>query len=282
MAPIPTASWARMRWLAHLEAYARSFRAPVRDGVRVAAVAPDPNGAGFLVRIEEGTYAAAEVVVATGALQRPFIPNLSADLPVHIAQVVPYDYRNSAALPPGAVLVVIGQAGSRSPRSWDERGGWSNYRSAAVGGRRVATVAWISRSGSVRWAGSTGPSTASRPGPGPACRTRSSRAAAAGATSTCTRWRRKGWCCWVAYRVSRTGQSPSLRTWPRTWRWAMSRRWVRLRAIDDHIREQGLDAPPADPPDYLRPAAELARGRQRNWIWTRRGEHRGLGHRLSA
>ena len=33
-----------------------------------------------------------------------------------------------------------------------------------------------------------------------------------------------------------------------------------LRAIDDYIREQGLDAPAADPPDYLRPAAELAQG----------------------
>jgi putative flavoprotein involved in K+ transport len=33
-----------------------------------------------------------------------------------------------------------------------------------------------------------------------------------------------------------------------------------LQAIDDHIREQGVDAPAADPPDYLRPAAELARG----------------------
>jgi putative flavoprotein involved in K+ transport len=32
-----------------------------------------------------------------------------------------------------------------------------------------------------------------------------------------------------------------------------------LRAIDDHIREQELDVPAADPPDYLRPAADLAR-----------------------
>ena len=33
-----------------------------------------------------------------------------------------------------------------------------------------------------------------------------------------------------------------------------------LRAIDDHIREQVLDVPAADLPDYLRPAAELAQG----------------------
>ena len=40
---------------AHLEAYAGSFGAPVREGVRVTAVERDPAGAGFLVRTEEGT-----------------------------------------------------------------------------------------------------------------------------------------------------------------------------------------------------------------------------------
>ena len=89
--------------VAHLEAYARSFDAPVREGVRVTSVEADPNGAGFLVRTEAATYAAAQVVVATGALQRPFIPDLAADLPAHIAQVVPYAYRIPQQLPRGAV-----------------------------------------------------------------------------------------------------------------------------------------------------------------------------------
>jgi len=40
--------------------------------------------------------------------------------------------------------------------------------------------------------------------------------------------------------------------------------WGTLRAIDDHIREQGLDAPAADPPDYLRSTEELARGTPAN------------------
>ena len=34
----------------------------------------------------------------------------------------------------------------------------------------------------------------------------------------------------------------------------------RLRTIDEHIRQQGLDAPAADPPAYPRPAAEMAQG----------------------
>lgn len=89
-----------------LESYARSFDAPVREGVRVISVERDPSGAGFLVRTDEGVYAAPKVVIATGALQRPFIPASGAALPSNVVQITPYTYRNPAALPPGAVLVV--------------------------------------------------------------------------------------------------------------------------------------------------------------------------------
>src|SRR5215217_806329 len=96
----------------HLEAYARSFGAPVREGVRVTALEPGPDGAGFLVRTDDGTYSAAQVVIATGALQRPLIPPYAAELPAHVAQLVPYAYRNPQQLPDRAVLVVgSGQAG---------------------------------------------------------------------------------------------------------------------------------------------------------------------------
>jgi putative flavoprotein involved in K+ transport len=97
---------------AHLETYARSFNAPVREGVRVTSVERDPVGSRFLVRTEVGEYSAVQVVVATGALQRSHIPSYGADLSPDIAQIVPYTYRNPAALPPGAVLVVgSGQSG---------------------------------------------------------------------------------------------------------------------------------------------------------------------------
>ena len=96
----------------HLEAYARSFAAPVREGVRVCAIARDWSGTRFTVTTDDGQYEATQVVIATGALQRPFVPNAAADLPTEIAQYVPYTYRNPATLPPGAVLVVgSGQSG---------------------------------------------------------------------------------------------------------------------------------------------------------------------------
>jgi putative flavoprotein involved in K+ transport len=94
-----------------LETYARSFNSPVREGVRVTAVERDPSGQRFLIRTDDGLYDAAQVVIATGALQRPFVPDLAA-LPSDIAQFVPYTYRKPAEVPPGAVLVVgSGQSG---------------------------------------------------------------------------------------------------------------------------------------------------------------------------
>jgi putative flavoprotein involved in K+ transport len=96
----------------HLMTYAASFGAPVREGVNVTAVERDPTGSGFVVRTEEDTYNADQVVIATGGLQRPFVPELAADLPPAIAQYVPYTYQQPAALPPGAVLIVgSGQSG---------------------------------------------------------------------------------------------------------------------------------------------------------------------------
>jgi putative flavoprotein involved in K+ transport len=86
---------------AHLIAYARSFGAPVHEGAQAIAVERDPDGRGFLVRTITEEYIAAQVVVATGALQRPWTPPSAAHLPASVAQLVPYAYRNPAALPPG-------------------------------------------------------------------------------------------------------------------------------------------------------------------------------------
>ncbi len=108
----PDGYMSRDEIVGQIESYARSFNAPVREGILVTSVECDPSGTGFLVRTDDGMYTAPRVVIATGALQRPFIPESAASLPSRIAQFVPYTYRNPAALPPGAVLVVgSGQSG---------------------------------------------------------------------------------------------------------------------------------------------------------------------------
>ncbi len=90
--------------VAYLEGYIERFRLPIRYGVRVSSV--EPNGAGYLVHANEATIKTSNVVIATGLFQKPRIPVLSANLPVEIQQLHSSEYRNPAALPAGAVLVV--------------------------------------------------------------------------------------------------------------------------------------------------------------------------------
>ncbi len=96
----------------YVEDYARSFDAPVQEDVSVRRVRPAESGNGFEVTTSDGVLAAGQVVIATGGYQRPHIPRLSERLPQSIVQVHSRDYRNSASLPAGEVLVVgTGQSG---------------------------------------------------------------------------------------------------------------------------------------------------------------------------
>jgi putative flavoprotein involved in K+ transport len=246
---------------AHLEAYAGSFGAPVREGVRVTAVAPDPNSAGFLVRTDDGSYAAAGVVVATGALQRPYIPAIAEDLPARIAQVVPYAYRSPAALPPGAVLVVgSGQAGCQIAEELRRAGrpvylsvGRSWWAPRRYRGRDLSlwlrAVGWFDRTvDSLPPGARTGLPNPQFTGSGGG-RDLNVHTLAAEGVMLLGRLRgvRDGTIA-LALDLAENlavGDEQAMST---------------LRAIDEYIREQGLNVPAANPPDYLRPAAELARG----------------------
>jgi putative flavoprotein involved in K+ transport len=93
------------------EDYARSFSPPVLEGTTVHRVAG--CGDGFVVESSAGPFAARSVVVATGLLQRPRIPAVSALLPPTIQQRHASRYRHPAAIAAGAVLVVgSGQSGT--------------------------------------------------------------------------------------------------------------------------------------------------------------------------
>jgi putative flavoprotein involved in K+ transport len=94
----------------YLDDYARLFNPPVRTGVEVTCVGGIRNG--FTLETSVGAVEATNVVVATGAFQKPRIPAFSAKIAPHIFQVHSSQYRNPQALPPGAVLVVgSGQSG---------------------------------------------------------------------------------------------------------------------------------------------------------------------------
>jgi len=99
--------------VAHFEQWIERFNLPVRYGVRVSSV--EANGAGYVVHAGDATtIKAANVVIATGLFQQPRIPPFAANLPADIKQLHSSEYRNPAALPPGAVLVVgSAQSGSQ-------------------------------------------------------------------------------------------------------------------------------------------------------------------------
>jgi putative flavoprotein involved in K+ transport len=89
-----------------IEDYSAFIRAPLRCGTSVTALGQRPGSARFLVETEDGTIEAANVVVATGPYQCPAIPKALAGAMGSVFQLHSSHYRNPADLPPGAVLIV--------------------------------------------------------------------------------------------------------------------------------------------------------------------------------
>ncbi len=90
----------------YLEAYAARFELPVHAGVAVDGVERD--GEEFVVCAGERRFHASNVVVATGVFQhdRPNIPAFAAEFDPRIRQLHSADYRSTAQLQEGPVLVV--------------------------------------------------------------------------------------------------------------------------------------------------------------------------------
>ena len=136
----------------HLERYATSFAAPVREGVEVTSLAAAPEGR-FTLTMADGVLRAHRVVLATGAYQRPHRPAGAATLPTGILQIDTEGYSNEAALPPGKVLVVgSGQTGCQLAEELREAGrevflacGRAPWCSRRIGDRDV--VYWAIETG---------------------------------------------------------------------------------------------------------------------------------------
>ena len=91
--------------------YADVVGAPVVLGTDVERLSPLGDG-GFRATTTRGQLTARQVVVATGSYHTPRIPPVAAHISRRVAQIHAHDYRNEAALPTGAVLVVgSGQTG---------------------------------------------------------------------------------------------------------------------------------------------------------------------------
>jgi len=102
--PDPDGFMTRAEVTHYLEAYARSFSAPVRIGVTVTAV--ERARPGFRVETTAGVWRARCVVIATGHCDRASVPSIATTLAPDVTQIVPTSYRNPASVPEGGVLVV--------------------------------------------------------------------------------------------------------------------------------------------------------------------------------
>jgi putative flavoprotein involved in K+ transport len=95
----------------YLERYALAVQAPIREGVDVRAISSHPSG-GFLLYTSEGPILARQLVLCTGAYQRPHRPPGAAALPDDLYAIDVEDYHNPQALPAGRILIVgSGQSG---------------------------------------------------------------------------------------------------------------------------------------------------------------------------
>lgn len=91
----------------YLEAYAAHHRLPVRAAVHVDSLrAAGDAGDGYVIGAGQHRYGASQVIVATGAFQRPHVPAFARQLHPRIRQLHSADYRNPGQLAPGPVLVV--------------------------------------------------------------------------------------------------------------------------------------------------------------------------------
>jgi putative flavoprotein involved in K+ transport len=102
--PDPDGFMRASEFAAHLERYARSFAAPVKQETQVLSV--ESTVRGYRVSTTQGEVEARSVVIATGHCDLPHVPAIASELPADIVQVTPNRYRGPDGLPEGGVLVV--------------------------------------------------------------------------------------------------------------------------------------------------------------------------------
>jgi putative flavoprotein involved in K+ transport len=88
----------------YLEMYAAHFELPVRLGTEVEALTLEEGR--FVAHTGGVRIVADSVVVASGVFEKPFVPDLTAELSPTITQLHSSEYRNLTQLQDGPVLVV--------------------------------------------------------------------------------------------------------------------------------------------------------------------------------
>jgi putative flavoprotein involved in K+ transport len=92
--------------VAYLTEYARQFALPVVLGSRVRAIHQTEGR--YQVELEDRSYTADQIVIATGPFQIPFVPPIADQLGQDVFQLHSTRYRAPGDLPDGRVMVVGG------------------------------------------------------------------------------------------------------------------------------------------------------------------------------
>lgn len=90
----------------YLADYARRFDLPVDLNARVRSLRKENDA--YIAEADGGTYAAQQVVVATGPFQVPFVPGIADGLGPDVTQLHTSAYRRPVDIPEGRVLVIGG------------------------------------------------------------------------------------------------------------------------------------------------------------------------------
>jgi putative flavoprotein involved in K+ transport len=87
-----------------IERFAAVSRAPVRTGANVTSVRRTDDG--YHVTSSLSEIRCRTLVIASGACNRPSVPQFHSAVPDSVEQLTPFDYRSPAKLPDGGVMVV--------------------------------------------------------------------------------------------------------------------------------------------------------------------------------
>jgi putative flavoprotein involved in K+ transport len=124
----------------YLRNYAKRFRIPVELGTRVEAV--HRNGTDLLVTAGRQRWRARNVVLATSAHSRPFVPDAASGIDPQIIQLHSINYRRPAQLPAGATVLVVGAGNSGAEIALDlsREAGTGSPRRVFLAGRSVGHI----------------------------------------------------------------------------------------------------------------------------------------------
>jgi hypothetical protein len=203
--PDPEGVMTRDAFVTLLESFAVRHRLPVAPGTPVTELVAQDGV--YRLATPGGTLSARNVVIASGSQNRPRRPPAAASLPPGLHQIDASGYRNAAALPNGAVLVVgNAQSGGQIAEDLAEAGRTVFLATGRVGriprryrGRDVSI--WLIASGLFDQ-----PRQDLAPG----------RCSARCAPSACSRSAHRALRCSGAAPASRTAASPSLAISPKT------------------------------------------------------------------